>query len=142
MFGRNQIEDVRWLCSLSETELDMLIWMKRMVLHRAEIIGHKSLAQEFDLRTLRSLSLTMMKHLMDHLRDLRVHPSYAEAMRGLGGSNLSRSHVNSDFSSMSPEELWAYICPEKKKRIAEMLAEDKAPRQKRKNTDGESSEQT
>ncbi|CAI9097398.1 OLC1v1033812C1 [Oldenlandia corymbosa var. corymbosa] len=80
---------------------------------------HMRLSDIFMFMSLRA-GLTMMKHLMDHLRDLRVHPSYAEAMRGLGGSNLSRSHVNSDFSSMSPEELWAYICPEKKKRIAEM----------------------
>ncbi|KAF7146345.1 hypothetical protein RHSIM_Rhsim04G0112200 [Rhododendron simsii] len=52
-----RIEDVRWLCSLSESELDLLISLKEMVLRRAKIIGHDSLAKKFDLKMLRALGM-------------------------------------------------------------------------------------
>ncbi|KAK3001414.1 hypothetical protein RJ639_020703 [Escallonia herrerae] len=50
-----RIEDVRWLCSLSESELDLLISLKQMVLQRAKAIGHESLAKKFDLKMIRAL---------------------------------------------------------------------------------------
>ncbi|KAG5628694.1 hypothetical protein H5410_000411 [Solanum commersonii] len=56
ILGNNRIEDVRWLCSLTESELDLLIGLKVLIQQRAKKIGHKSLANKFDLKTLRALS--------------------------------------------------------------------------------------
>uniref|UniRef100_A0A803LRI8 Pentatricopeptide repeat-containing protein n=1 Tax=Chenopodium quinoa TaxID=63459 RepID=A0A803LRI8_CHEQI len=53
--GNNHPDDVKWLCSLSESELDMLISLKKLALQRAQAVGHESLAQKFDLKMLRAL---------------------------------------------------------------------------------------
>ncbi|GAB4845692.1 hypothetical protein Ancab_039095 [Ancistrocladus abbreviatus] len=51
----NRPEDVRWLYSLSESELDMLLSLKELALQRAKVIGHEDLAEKFDLKMLRGL---------------------------------------------------------------------------------------
>ncbi|RXH98804.1 hypothetical protein DVH24_011129 [Malus domestica] len=58
ILGQNRVDDVSWLCSLSESELDMLISIKRIVLHRARMIGCDELAQKFDLKVLRALGMS------------------------------------------------------------------------------------
>ncbi|KAL3529997.1 hypothetical protein ACH5RR_009319 [Cinchona calisaya] len=126
----NQIEDVRWLCSLSESELDMLIMLKMMVLRRAKKIGHVSLAKEFDLKVLRRLCFTMMEHLKEELKDLSARPDSVDVSKLLDKSNLSKPHVNDSFASKSYEELWECICPENKKRILELFSEDTTPLKK------------
>ncbi|KAH9792562.1 spc97/spc98 family of spindle pole body (sbp) component [Citrus sinensis] len=54
ILSKNRVEDVSWLCSLSESE-DMLISLKLLILQRAKVIGHEELANKFDLKTLRAL---------------------------------------------------------------------------------------
>ncbi|CAM8917290.1 unnamed protein product [Rhodiola kirilowii] len=56
-FGNNRIEDVNWLCSLSESELDMLISLKKLVIQRAKVIGNPKLASKIDLKMLRALDI-------------------------------------------------------------------------------------
>ncbi|XP_027100830.2 uncharacterized protein [Coffea arabica] len=141
MLGNNDIEDVRWLCSLSESELDMLIALKMLAMRRAKVIGHPSLAKEFDLKKLRHLSLTMMEHLKEQLEDLSAGPDPAEGSKLLDECNLSRLHVSDSFSSMSIEELREYICPKKSEvptqekdrssRAAEKSCEDELPTKRR-----------
>ncbi|KAG7960127.1 hypothetical protein I3843_10G106800 [Carya illinoinensis] len=58
ILGANRLEDVTWLCSLSESELDMLISLKIMLIQRAKVIGHESLAENFDLKMLRALGMS------------------------------------------------------------------------------------
>ncbi|XP_057986081.1 uncharacterized protein LOC110639858 isoform X1 [Hevea brasiliensis] len=60
--GNNRLEDVRWLCTLSESELDMLISLKMLVIQRAKVLGHKQLAMKFDLKMLR---------ILDHVKRLQ-----------------------------------------------------------------------
>ncbi|RVW91667.1 hypothetical protein CK203_024252 [Vitis vinifera] len=57
VLGSNRLEDVNWLCSLYDSELDMLISLKMMVLRRAKVIGHEDLAEKFDLKLLRALGM-------------------------------------------------------------------------------------
>lgn len=57
VFGNNELEDVSWLCSLSETELDLLVHLKELVMQRAHIIGNNDLADSFDLKLLRTLGM-------------------------------------------------------------------------------------
>ncbi|XP_074286494.1 uncharacterized protein LOC141611773 isoform X2 [Silene latifolia] len=54
--GDNRPEDVRWLLSLSEPELDLVISLKELALQRAKVVGHENLAYKFDLKILRALS--------------------------------------------------------------------------------------
>ncbi|XP_020552654.1 uncharacterized protein LOC105170916 isoform X4 [Sesamum indicum] len=70
ILGNNDIDDVRWLCSLTESELDLLMGLKNLVNMRAKKIGHEALAKNFDLRMLRALSVTFMKHLKEQLKDV------------------------------------------------------------------------
>lgn len=78
-FGANHPEDVKWLCSLSESELDMLISLKKLALQRAKAVGHESLAQKFDLKMLRALGFILMQQIKGKVNDLQV--------AGLIGSN-------------------------------------------------------
>ncbi|KMS96829.1 hypothetical protein BVRB_8g199070 [Beta vulgaris subsp. vulgaris] len=55
IIGDSHPKDVRWLCSLSESELDMLISLKKLALQRARAVEHESLAHGFDLKMLRAL---------------------------------------------------------------------------------------
>lgn len=136
LLGNNDIEDVRWLCSLSESELDLLLALKMLAMRRAKIIGHPSLAKEFDLKRLRHLSFTMMEHLKEQLKE--AGPESTEGSKLLDECNLSSLHVNDSFSSMSLEELQEYICREKTAQekdrsstIAEKSCNDGTPKKRR-----------
>ncbi|XP_058213981.1 uncharacterized protein LOC131325649 isoform X1 [Rhododendron vialii] len=127
-----RIEDVRWLCSLSESELDLLISLKEMVLRRAKIIGHDSLAKKFDLKMLRALGFILMEHLKGQLKDVSVIPGLAESSSFLDGCNILNSKLSDTFSSMDIEELRAYVGTDQRKRLAEIFGKDEAHDQKKK----------
>lgn len=122
MIGDNRIEDVRWLCSLSESELDLLISLKEMAIRRASFIGHESLANNFDLKMLRGLSFVLMQVLKEKLGDI---PQMAESIAGcVDRLNVVRHEISEEFREMSAEELMAYIGSDKKKRISELFGDD------------------
>ncbi|KAL7225516.1 hypothetical protein ACSBR1_020813 [Camellia fascicularis] len=123
----NRIEDVCWLCSLSESELDMLSSLKMLVLRRAKVIGHEALAKKFDLKMLRVLSFILMEHLKGELKDSSVIPSLVESSTFLDRCNLLNCNPKGSFGNMSIEELRAYVGSDKRKRMAELFSEDGAP---------------
>ncbi|KAL6974871.1 hypothetical protein U1Q18_007797 [Sarracenia purpurea var. burkii] len=129
--GDNRIEDVHWLCSLSESELDMLITLKKMVFQRAKVVGHEALAKKFDLKMLRALGFILMEHLKGELKDASVIPGLVESSSFLDRCNLLNSNLNDNFGSMSIEELRAYVCPDQRKRIATKSGEDGSPDQEK-----------
>ncbi|GMN58790.1 hypothetical protein TIFTF001_027897 [Ficus carica] len=59
ILGNNSLEDVTWLCSLSESELDMLIGLKMLVVQRARTLGCEESSRKFDLKMLRSLGASL-----------------------------------------------------------------------------------
>ncbi|KAM7262662.1 hypothetical protein ACFE04_000345 [Oxalis oulophora] len=67
--GDNTIEDATWLCSLSESELDMLMSLKKLVLQHAKVIGHEELANKFDLKMLRAIGLILMENVKQKTAD-------------------------------------------------------------------------
>uniref|UniRef100_A0A5B6YJQ4 Uncharacterized protein n=1 Tax=Davidia involucrata TaxID=16924 RepID=A0A5B6YJQ4_DAVIN len=138
ILGDNQIEDVRWLCSLSESELDVLISLKKMVIRRTNIIGHDSLAKKFDLKMLRALGFILMEYLKGQVKDLADIPGLAEYSALLDGCNLLKRNFNNSFDTMNIEELRAYVGADKRKRIAELFCEDTTPSQKKKTDSGRS----
>ncbi|KAK9285355.1 hypothetical protein L1049_024546 [Liquidambar formosana] len=115
-FGNNQLEDVSWLCSLSESELDMLICLKKLVIQRAKIIGCNVLAEKFDLKMLRAIGFILMEYLKGRLKDLSAIQGFADSAAFLEGCNLLNCNLN---DSISLEELMACINIDSKKREAE-----------------------
>ncbi|KAK3188849.1 hypothetical protein Dsin_028410 [Dipteronia sinensis] len=101
ILSKNRIEDASWLCSLSESEIDMLINLKLLVLQRAKIIGHEDLANKFDLKMLRALGLILMEYFKGKVKDLSLIPALAEPAL-MDCSNLLK--CNSE-NIMSIEEL-------------------------------------
>ncbi|XP_075079078.1 uncharacterized protein LOC107771357 isoform X3 [Nicotiana tabacum] len=133
---RDRIEDVRWLCSLTESEIDLLIGLKVLIQQRAKKIGHESLANKFDLKTLRALSFILMENLKGKLKDLSCIPGTDESSANLGACNLLNYDLDKTFANMEIEQLSSYICSDKRKRIMEMFSEDTSPnRKQRANSD-------
>ncbi|GER41071.1 Spc97 / Spc98 family of spindle pole body (SBP)component [Striga asiatica] len=124
VLGRNDIDDVRWLCSLSESEIDFLMGLKTMVNMRAEKIGREVLAKKFDLGMLRILSSVFMEHLKGQLKDKPAAFAF--------DCNLLKENVSDDFGSMSVEDLFPYFCSDQRKRITDMFLGDMPPSQKQK----------
>ncbi|CAK9147298.1 unnamed protein product [Ilex paraguariensis] len=132
ILGNNSIEDVRWLCSLSESELDFLISLKMLVIQRAKKIGQEALANKFDLRMLRALGFILMEHFSVQVKDVSVIPCLAESSAFLAGCNLLKHNLDDSFSNMSIEDLKALVGSDQRKRIAEMFVDEIALNQKRK----------
>ncbi|KAM3266321.1 hypothetical protein P3L10_003315 [Capsicum annuum] len=139
LLGGNRIEDVRWLCSLTESELDLLIGLKVLIQQRAKKIGRESLANKFDLKTLRSLSFILMENLKGKLKDLSGTPGTAESSSTLDACNLSNCDLDKTFANMGVEELSSYFCNDKRKRVMDMLSEDMYPNRKQRANSGSSS---
>ncbi|KAB2601631.1 hypothetical protein D8674_002636 [Pyrus ussuriensis x Pyrus communis] len=107
VLGQKRVEDVNWLCSLYESELDMLISIKRIVLQRARMIGCDELAQKFDLKVLRALGMSDSFICFD-IKNLSP-PASAALM---GSCNLL-THNLGDITSL--EEIMACIGIESRK---------------------------
>lgn len=107
----NRIEDISWLCSLSESELDFLISIKMLVLQRAKVIGHEDLAEKFDLKTLRAIGFILMEHLKGQLSVSSV-PDQSQ-FSALNGSNLLDSSLE---KILSIDDIMASICSERRKK--------------------------
>ncbi|CAA3022479.1 uncharacterized protein LOC111400869 isoform X1 [Olea europaea subsp. europaea] len=127
ILGNNHIEDVRWLCSLPESELDFLMGLKTLIHQRAKKIGHEALVKKFDLQTLRALSFVLMENLKGELKEL-------SATSGIE-CNLLSHNLDGSFSSMKIEELIPFICSDRRKRISDMFSQDMPPCQKQKTGD-------
>ncbi|CAN1748201.1 hypothetical protein LINPERHAP1_LOCUS3334 [Linum perenne] len=95
----NRIEDVQWLCSLSKSELDLLISLKKLVFRLAEAIGDKELAEEFDLKLLRAFGLVVMEHFREKVKDLPpVVPGMNKSTTCIDGCNLLKSKLGDHLS--------------------------------------------
>ncbi|CAN0854920.1 hypothetical protein LINGRAHAP2_LOCUS6061 [Linum grandiflorum] len=94
LIENSRIEDVQWLCSLSESELDVLISLKKLVIQRAKAIGHEELAGKFDLQLLRALGVVVMEHFRENLKDLPLDKATAY----VDGCNLLKSMLGDTLS--------------------------------------------
>ncbi|XP_027926825.1 uncharacterized protein LOC114183864 [Vigna unguiculata] len=63
------IEDVAWLCSLQESEIDMLVGLKLLIIQRAKMIGCKKMADKFNLKMIRAIALVLMEHLKSQIKE-------------------------------------------------------------------------
>ncbi|XP_073147427.1 uncharacterized protein [Henckelia pumila] len=108
VLGNNDMDDVLWLCSLTESELNLLMGLKNLVRFRAEKIDHKDLVEKFDLKMLRTLGFLLMENLKGQLKDLLGTTVF--------GSNILNHNLSGDLCSMTIEDLYPFICSDKRKR--------------------------
>ncbi|XP_050231193.1 uncharacterized protein LOC126680182 [Mercurialis annua] len=113
ILGNNSIEDVSWLCLLSESELDMLISLKMLVIQRAKVIGHGELASKFDLKMLRALALVLMEYLKGNMKNLTHIPGLANSPIFMDGCSLLQCKL---CDLLSIEELKTCIDIHEKKK--------------------------
>ncbi|CAA0344084.1 hypothetical protein AtNW77_Chr1g0082691 [Arabidopsis thaliana] len=112
----NSTDDLTWFCSLSESELDLLISLKKLAIQRAKISGHQELADKFDLKLLRSLGLVLMEHARKRVQnDTSLAPSVVHQLRLLDNCNLLKTHVD---DAVDIEEILTQICDNKSKKKA------------------------
>ncbi|KAJ6712760.1 putative PHOSPHOLIPID-TRANSPORTING ATPASE [Salix purpurea] len=121
ILGNDSPEIIRWLCNLSESELDMLIRLKSLILHRAKIIGHDELAKNFDLPTLRAIGLLLMEYLKGKVKDLSQVQGLTKLVAFPECCNLLKGNPGED-SSM--EELKACIGIDERKRPTKRPGEE------------------
>ncbi|KAJ0666947.1 hypothetical protein HanPI659440_Chr17g0672401 [Helianthus annuus] len=131
--GKNRIEDIRWLCALSNSELNILISLRKMPTRRqssilkkkgarkASVIKHKSLSKKFDLKMLKDLSFVLMQGVKERLVDV---PQMARL-------HLAKYEISEEVWEMGVEELMAYIHPDKRKRISKLFGIDDSVRRKK-----------
>ncbi|XP_057426261.1 uncharacterized protein LOC130719667 [Lotus japonicus] len=86
--SETRVEDVAWLCSLSESEIDMLISLKLLIIRRAKMIGCKELANKFDLKMLRVIAFVLMEHLKEVVKDSSLIPDVVKSTAFLEACNL------------------------------------------------------
>ncbi|RLN11737.1 hypothetical protein C2845_PM09G24720 [Panicum miliaceum] len=78
---RQDAEDTRWLQTLSEPELGLLIGLKEVAVTRASSAGHPDLADKvFHVRALRALAFVLLEELKERLRQASVNTSMLEKL--------------------------------------------------------------
>ncbi|KAK1384780.1 Spc97 / Spc98 family of spindle pole body component [Heracleum sosnowskyi] len=123
IIGRNSVEDASWLCHLSESELDLLIDLKKMVIHRAKLINCASLGEKFDLKILRALGFILMEHCKENIKNMSDTPVLADFCASLDKCNLLKQDDKDGSGSMSMEELKVFF-RNRKRRAAELYDEE------------------
>ncbi|CAA0392837.1 unnamed protein product [Arabidopsis thaliana] len=111
----NRTDDLTWFCSLSESELDVLISLKKLVIRRAKVSGLEDLvADKFDLKMLRSLGLVLMEYVRKRVEDdTSLAPSVVQELSLLDSCNLLKTHVD---DTVDIEEILTDICNKKSKK--------------------------
>ncbi|XP_010429989.1 PREDICTED: uncharacterized protein LOC104714355 [Camelina sativa] len=112
----NSTDDLSWFCSLAESELDLLISLKKLAIQRAKICGHQELADNFDLKLLRALGIVLMEYVRKRVRDdTSLAPSVVHQLSLLDNCNLLKTHVS---DTIDIEEILTGICKINSKRKA------------------------
>ncbi|CAN8237567.1 unnamed protein product [Cochlearia groenlandica] len=102
----NKTEDINWFCSLSESELDLVISLKKLAIQRAKTCGHQELALVFDLSMLRSLGLVLMEYLRKRVHDdASLVPISNKVL-----DNCNLLHTHDDNDTIDIEEILTEIC--------------------------------
>ncbi|XP_010447049.1 PREDICTED: uncharacterized protein LOC104729747 [Camelina sativa] len=110
----NRTDDLTWFCSLSESELDLLISLKKLATQRAIISGHQELADKFDLKLLRALGLVLMENVRKKIEDdTCLAPSVVHQLSLLDSCNLVETHVD---GTIGTEEILSEICNKNSKK--------------------------
>ncbi|KAL9245741.1 hypothetical protein vseg_019358 [Gypsophila vaccaria] len=100
----NRREDVSWINSLSETEIDVLIGLKDIAIQRVKVIGHESLGNKFDLKTLRALSHVLTKHVSGQVSDDLQLTGVDKLKELMGGDSLLKLNQEREDRNINQRE--------------------------------------
>ncbi|TVU04678.1 hypothetical protein EJB05_47808 [Eragrostis curvula] len=95
-----QDENKRWLQTLSEPELDLVISLKELVVAQATSAGHAYLADKFNLHTLRALGDVLLEHFKERLE--QTSGGNTIMLHTLGLLSDPDEHVPTNGSSSQP----------------------------------------
>ncbi|KAK4783045.1 hypothetical protein SAY86_007419 [Trapa natans] len=112
ILGNNCIEDVSWLCQLSESELDFLMSLKALVIQRAKVIRCEELVNNFDLKTLRALGAVLMENLKAKVKDSFDRSDSTKYCESLDKSNLLKVDIE-NVLNMEQIESFLYYSKER-----------------------------
>ncbi|TKY68739.1 microtubule cytoskeleton organization [Spatholobus suberectus] len=98
-----RVEDLAWLYSLSESEIDMLISLKLLIIQRAKMIGYKELANKSNLKMIRAIALVLMEHLKAEIKDSSLVPNKVKSTAFLDACNLLKynNEVDANIDELS-----------------------------------------
>ncbi|XP_058071975.1 uncharacterized protein LOC131220963 [Magnolia sinica] len=111
----SQLEDVAWLSSLSDSELDVLISLKKLAIQRAKNIGYENLGNKLDLKMLRALGFILLEYLKEDVKNASVFSSPDKASTFLEGCRLLTSNREGGFGSMDIDDIRASIRVKRKR---------------------------
>ncbi|KAI5381477.1 hypothetical protein KIW84_063989 [Lathyrus oleraceus] len=100
--NETRVQDVDWICSLSESEIDFMISLKLLITKRAERIGCKNLADRFDLKTIRAIAFVLMENLKTEVKETSLVPDTVKSTAFLDACNILKC---SNVVSATIEEL-------------------------------------
>ncbi|CAH8277874.1 unnamed protein product [Arabidopsis lyrata] len=111
----NRTDDLTWFCSLSESELDLLISLKQLVIQRAKISGLQDLvADQLDLKMLLALGFVLMEYVRKRVEDdTSLDPSVVQQLSLLDSCNLLKTDVD---DTVDIEEILTEICNKNSKK--------------------------
>ncbi|CAK8564308.1 unnamed protein product [Lathyrus sativus] len=75
--NETRLQDIDWICSLSESQIDFMVSLKLLITKRAERIGCKNLADRFDLKTIRAIAFVLMENLKTEVKETSFVKSVA-----------------------------------------------------------------
>ncbi|KAJ6846240.1 uncharacterized protein M6B38_279355 [Iris pallida] len=112
-----QREDMEWLSTLSEPELDFLISLKELATRRAKNVGYKDHENKFDVRMLRGLGFILLEYVKEQIKSSTEIPDSDEMLRLLNESGLSamNSGENSNMSSGGGTHDLDFVTPRRKR---------------------------
>ncbi|XP_010935576.1 uncharacterized protein [Elaeis guineensis] len=129
-------QDVEWLSSLSESELDFLIGLKELVTRRAKNAGCKDLAEKFDARMLHALGIVLMEHFKAHAESASITTNVLQTSALLRECNLATPNREKNPGSVTISEdirTSSFVTP-RRKRMWEGLCEERASSSKKRKT--------
>lgn len=102
--GNARVEDIAWLSSLSDSELDVLISLKKLVMQRAKVIGHENLIEKFDVKLLRALGVVLLEYIKERVKSSSAFSTHPEVSTILNQCRLSTTSPEGGVSSVVADE--------------------------------------
>ncbi|KAF0910122.1 hypothetical protein E2562_001347 [Oryza meyeriana var. granulata] len=120
-------QDSRWLQTLSEPELDLLISLKDLAVAYADSARLAVLAHDYDLRTLHALGIVLLETLKDRLKGTSIDPSIFDRLALI--SDIA-SDSESEGVRSKPKETPMGVNGKRKQMQAGWLSEERKKKRK------------
>uniref|UniRef100_A0A0E0LFZ1 Gamma-tubulin complex component n=1 Tax=Oryza punctata TaxID=4537 RepID=A0A0E0LFZ1_ORYPU len=101
--GQPQEQDSRWLRTLSDPELDLLISLKDLAMAYMDNASLAVLGHDYDLPTLRALGIVLLETLKERLKETSIDPSVFDRLALLSDSAL---RVTLSLRESDPRRQW------------------------------------